>query len=116
MAPAAYADSVSSPAGANRPSARVISNTLADQTTDIRNSRNMSDWVYAWGQFIDHDMDLTTQGSDSFDIAVPKGDPYFDPLSTGTQIIPFNRSNFDPNNSKWVNKNFDKKRRVFQSL
>ena len=31
IAPAAYADGVSAPAGADRPSARVISNTIADQ-------------------------------------------------------------------------------------
>jgi peroxidase len=48
---------------------------------DMRNSRDMSDWVYAWGQFVDHDIDLTTQGTDAFDIAVPKGDPYFDPTN-----------------------------------
>jgi hypothetical protein len=101
-APSAYADGVSAPAGANRLSPRVISNALsaADEDTPA-NDRHMSDWIYAWGQFIDHDIDLTTQGTESFDISIPKGDTWFDPLSTGTQIIPFDRSNYDPN-AKWT--------------
>jgi hypothetical protein len=61
----------------------------------------MSDWVYAWGQFIDHDIDLTTGGAGTqfqpANIPVPKGDPFFDPNGTGTQVIDFNRSEFDPN-------------------
>ena len=60
-----------------------------------RNDRSMSDWIYAWGQFIDHDLDLTTTGSTPFDIPVPLGDPFFDPNGTGTQVIALDRSNFD---------------------
>jgi len=96
IAPAAYADGLSAPAGQDRPGAREISNTvcaLADDT--VHNDRSMSDWVYAWGQFVDHDLDLTTTGSTPFDIPVPLGDPFFDPNSTGTQFIALDRSNFD---------------------
>ena len=92
----AYADGLSAPAGGARPSARLISNVLNAQTGSVPNSRFMSDWVYEWGQFIDHDLDLTDSGSVPFNISVPTGDPYFDPTSTGTQIIPLMRSNFDP--------------------
>src|SRR5437870_2700232 len=43
LAPAAYADGVSATAGADRPSPRVISNTIADQgDQDILNDRQMS--------------------------------------------------------------------------
>jgi hypothetical protein len=96
-APAAYGDGISSPAGEDRPSARVISNTVSDQGgQDILNSRQLSAMSYAWGQFIDHDMDLTpTGGTDVLQIAVPTGDPSFDPLSTGTQTIDTSRSIFD---------------------
>src|SRR5207237_6701908 len=31
-----------------------------------------------------------------FNVAVPTGDPYFDPTGTGTQVIPLNRSVSDP--------------------
>lgn len=98
LAPAAYSDGISSPSGATRPSARVISNTVADHPEeDLKNNRYLSAMVYAWGQFIDHDMDLTGTASpaQSFNIAVPKGDPEFDPGNTGTQIIPLSRSAYD---------------------
>jgi hypothetical protein len=103
VAPAQYGDGISTLAGANRPSPRLISTTIATDSTDggLPNNRFMSDWVYAWGQFIDHDIDLTTAGTgaqaQSANIPVPKGDPFFDPNGTGTQVIPFNRSEFDPN-------------------
>ncbi len=56
----------------------------------------MSDFIYAWGQFIDHDLDLTPDGGASDPIAVPTGDPQFDPTGTGTQTLPFTRSLTDP--------------------
>src|SRR5262249_32097714 len=76
--------------------ARTISNTLSDQTDpndpsqdlDILNNQSLSDFIYVWGQFIDHDMDLTPTGGDSFPIEVAPGDPI------GTQ--PFTRSETDP--------------------
>jgi hypothetical protein len=43
-----------------RPNARTVSNTLSTQTTSVSNNRNLSDWVVQWGQFLTHDMDLTT--------------------------------------------------------
>ncbi|MBI3412133.1 MAG: peroxidase [Planctomycetes bacterium] len=99
IAPAAYADG-STPTGANRPSGRLISDTVAAHPADdVKNARLMSAFIYAWGQFIDHDLDLTTNASPAvpFNIKVPTGDPQFDPNSTGTQVITLNRSEFDPN-------------------
>jgi hypothetical protein len=97
IAAAAYGDGVSSPAGADRPSAREISNGINDQQgQSVVNDRMMSAMVYAWGQFIDHDLDLTASGtSESLPIAVPTGDSSFDPLGTGTKTIPMKRSVFD---------------------
>lgn len=96
FAAAAYADAVSAPAGATRPSGRAISNEVSVLTTDLPNDRLLSSWVYGWGQFIDHDLGLTTTGDTAFDIPVPAGDPSFDPLNTGTVVIPFSRSTYDP--------------------
>jgi hypothetical protein len=97
LSPAAYGDGISSLAGANRPSARAISNAVSDEgDQDILSSQHLSAMVYAWGQFIDHDMDLTPTGAtESLSITVPKGDPSFDLLGTGTQVIPTTRSIFD---------------------
>ena len=94
-----YSDGVSSPAGASRPSPRLISNLVCAQTTSIPNSVDASDFVWQWGQFLDHDIDLsnTLSGSDPLDqmpIQVPTGDIFFDPNSTGTQTIPLTRSAF----------------------
>src|SRR4051812_6310067 len=98
IAAAAYADGISTPAGANRPDARAISNAVMAQAADvdILNNRDLSAFVYAWGQFIDHDLDLTPGGATAFNIAVPAGDPSFDPAGTGTQVIYLNRSITDP--------------------
>jgi hypothetical protein len=93
---AAYGDSLATPAGATRPSARFISNIVVDQgDVSLPNDRNLSDWIYGWGQFIDHDLDLTTSGDEEFDIPVPPGDPFFDPDNTGDQVIFFSRSIYD---------------------
>jgi len=94
-AAAAYADGASAPAGSTRPSARAISNAIAASGGELVNDRNMSAMVYAWGQFLDHDIDLTPGGTGSFNIAVPQGDVSFDPKGTGTQVIPLTRSLFD---------------------
>lgn len=97
LAKAEYSDGVSSPAGTNRPSAREISNVVSDQgDADIISKKEMSAFIYAWGQFIDHDISLTPTGnSESINISVPKGDPYFDPLSTATKVINATRSIYD---------------------
>ena len=98
-AAAAYADGVASPAGSDRPSARAVSNAVsAVLEGGLLNDRNLSAFVYVWGQFIDHDMDLTITATpaDPFNVLVPTGDPHFDPLGTGTQLIQLNRSAYDP--------------------
>ena len=66
-----YDDEISTPGGASRPSAREISNALMSQEGDIPNSVGASDFLWVWGQFIDHDIDLTMGGGDSFNISVP---------------------------------------------
>jgi hypothetical protein len=86
-------------AGPDRPSPREISNAVAAQDVSIPNDRNMSDWVWQWGQFLDHDLDLTPQPGtppEEADVPVPTGDPFFDPNGTGTQVIQFARSVYDP--------------------
>lgn len=98
IAPAEYGDLISSPAGGSRPNAREISNVAVAQTVMVPNSHQMTDWVFQWGQFVDHDIDLTGPASpaESFNISIPAGDPVFDPDNTGTQIMPLQRSHYDP--------------------
>jgi hypothetical protein len=74
-----------------------VSNAVSAQPDDTVNDRLMSAMVYAWGQFIDHDLDATKSGTaEAFNVPVPAGDPTFDPTGTGTQSIPLTRSAGDP--------------------
>lgn len=98
LAPSAYSDGVSALAGSARVSARVISNDVVNQDAGetIPNTLSGSDFVWQWGQFLDHDMDLTDGAEDADNIAIPSGDIFFDPDGTGTVEMGFNRALFDP--------------------
>ncbi len=104
MFPNAYSDGVETLAGENRPSARAISQVVNAQDHSILNTLGTSDFLWQWGQFLDHDIDLTdgTDPPEPADILVPVGDPYFDPASTGTAVISFNRSLYDPGSGTGV--------------
>ncbi|MFT4639166.1 MAG: peroxidase [Verrucomicrobiales bacterium] len=95
-AAARYVDGVSAPSGENRPSARAISNACAAQDEDRPNAMRASDYLWQWGQFVDHDIDLThaADPAEAHDIAVPAGDAEFDPQNTGTQVIAMDRSDY----------------------
>lgn len=94
-APQGYSDGISAMAGAGRPSARAVSNAISAQSESIVNNRNLTDMVYVFGQFLDHDITRTIKRTgDRQPISVPTGDPQFDPASTGTATIPFTRSTF----------------------
>jgi hypothetical protein len=100
--PVEYADGIGAPSLPNNPSARLVSN-LVDNQADPNNpgvdiatvdQNSLSDFGYAFGQFMDHDMDLTPDGGASFPILVPVGDPIGGPNDTP---LPFTRSQTDPN-------------------
>ena len=92
-----YEDGVGSPSGADRPSAREISNAVVAQAGDVPNALGVSDFFWQWGQFLDHDITLTPElyPIEAFDIEVPLGDPWFDPYSTGVALIPLGRSYYE---------------------
>jgi len=92
-----YADGASEPSGDKRPNAREISNACAAYDGDAPNTVNASDFLWQWGQFIDHDVAETpvADPAERFDIEVPAGDPDFDPLNTGEVTIPLDRSHYN---------------------
>ncbi len=105
VSPVAYANGISSPSTPNTLSPREISNNLGNQSDPIfsfadnlgnPNAQRLSDYAYAWGQFIDHDMDLTPTQSgvnaETFNIPADPTRPN-DPMG----VEPFTRSIFDPN-------------------
>lgn len=88
--------------GADRPNAREISNALAKQDGDVPNQEGGSDYLWIWGQFLDHDLSLTESGATvTANIEVPLGDPDFDPFFTGAVEIPFTR--VDQHDGGYVN-------------
>lgn len=93
----AYADGKGTPGGEGEPSARAISNGMCAQDESIPNTLRASDFLWAWGQFVDHDIDMTptTSPPEPFDIPIPLGDPWFDPNGTGTQVMECDRSIYD---------------------
>ncbi|HHL19890.1 MAG TPA: hypothetical protein ENJ33_09155 [Thiothrix sp.] len=78
---------------ASLPNPRDISNKVFAQTEPTENRKGLSDMFWLWGQFIDHDINLTpTVASESVPIPIPQGDSLFDPQGTGDKTMPFNRS------------------------
>ena len=71
-APAHFADGISVPLGGNNP--RTISNLVVGAgDADVANPEGVSAFMYAWGQFIDHDLTLTrTDGVNDINIVVPQ--------------------------------------------
>ena len=98
LAPNAYEDGISEPTGgainSTLPSAREISNAVSTQPSLTPNSLGASDWIWQWGQFLDHDLGLSGGAlvAEPFDISVPTGDAFFDPNSTGAATIGLNRT------------------------
>jgi peroxidase len=100
--PMAYGDGISKMGGEGRLGPRVISNIVVAQP-NVPPHAYASNYLWMWGQFMDHDLDLTPSSSISTapfcsevaDIPVPAGDTTFDPNNTGTAVISFCRNVFD---------------------
>ena len=79
----------------HRPNARDISNLVSAQTDSVLSARGLSDYLWIWGQFLDHDISLSTtsngavvNGSEPIPIHSVQ-DPLFPSGS-----VPFTRHNF----------------------
>jgi hypothetical protein len=91
--PAEYGatDTKNAMGGTSRPSARQISNAICDEPVTTFSSRNLSTYVYVWGQFLDHDMVLTPSSTtESVPITLPANETLF------TVPISFSRSTIFP--------------------
>lgn len=91
VAPAGY-DTRSNPVGSDLLEPRVLSNLLFDQNELFPNPGALSGYVYAFGQFISHDIQETLSGnSESINMQIPADDLFFD-----EGLFPLTRSQFDP--------------------
>jgi hypothetical protein len=70
-----FADGISVPLDGVNP--REISNVVVGQgDAGVANAEGLSDFMYAWGQFIDHDLDLSrSDGVTHINIPILPGDP-----------------------------------------
>lgn len=92
-----YADDTGEMA-TDRPNAREISNAVSQADAAIENSAGISDLFWVWGQFIDHDLDLTEATDGEFTpIAVPEDDPVFaeNTLLAFTRVTPIEGTGID---------------------
>lgn len=96
-----FQDKISEPGGIDRPNPRLLSNLLFRQEGIISDPTNMSDFVWVFGQFLDHDITFVPDQKDEpIAIEVPLGDLNFDPLGQGQAIIPMFRSKYSPTSGK----------------
>ena len=85
-----FSDSVSA-LRTDLPNARMVSNIVVAGNAETPNTEGLSGMMYAWGQFIDHDINLTnSDGVNHIDITVPAGD------STLSGSIAMTRAVIDP--------------------
>ena len=106
LADPGYADGISSFAGADRPNPRAISNivnahplpdsNLVNEQGLIPNPDSASNFVWLWGQFMDHDITFSEDRAEAANIEIPRGDDIFDPQLTGMAEMFFNRAINDP--------------------
>ena len=76
-----YGDGISTLAGEGRPSAREISNEVFSQAESKPNEQGFSDYMWIWGQFLDHDITLSQHSDldcEEAPIAVPADDALFE--------------------------------------
>ncbi|HEY0837895.1 MAG TPA: peroxidase family protein [Azospirillum sp.] len=92
IAEARYADDVSTLV--DGPNPRTISNLVVGEgDAAVGNAEGVSGMMYAWGQFVDHDISQTQPaGTARIDVRVPSGDP--DLPANG--VIPLTRVATDP--------------------
>lgn len=77
------------------PNARTVSNVISSGPQAETTDPTRSAWLYVFGQFVDHDLDLLTPDpSRPLSIPVPAGDP---DLPDGTVIPTGGRANLDAN-------------------
>ncbi|MEM7146186.1 MAG: peroxidase family protein [Verrucomicrobiota bacterium] len=91
-----YGDAINTPSGGDRPNARVVSNALSRQGgVSIPDPHGTTDWVWQWGQFLDHDITLAGSGSEPFNIAVNDPTDLLHNAGSPADSIPMMRTGFD---------------------
>ena len=97
VGPAHFADGVDTMT--TGPNPRDISNIVVAGNGDLPNPEGLSGMMYAWGQFIDHDLDLMQAGGADISIIAPANDPDLPGATIG-----LTRVRIDPNTGEGTGK------------
>jgi hypothetical protein len=94
ISPSNYKDGVSSLSerGPNNPNPRVISNSICKASEIIKNKNNLSDMIWVWGQFLDHELDFTPTNSEEAENIITKKKEEDKNEEFPERTIKFNRS------------------------
>ncbi len=94
LAPAHYADGVGTMVSGPNP--RYVSNRIFNSGgQDIFSPRNVSQWVWVWGQYVDHSIGHALEGSEEAPIPFNSSDP-LESFSDTFGSIPFTRNAIAP--------------------
>jgi len=75
-----FADGISEMTGTDRPNPRMISNRLFSQEENVLDKQNLSDFIWVFGQFIDHELVLVDNDHrEPLAITIPEDDLIFSP-------------------------------------
>jgi len=100
MAPVDYANGFATARLIGRPNPRSVGLALMRQTGAKPNNRNLSGYVYAFGNLLAHDTDRTNSGTTEFvNFTIPTGDDIF----VSGQTIELHRSLFNPSTGTSLN-------------
>ena len=79
-----FDDGISAPNATNRANPRDVSNYIFDQRDDIANEMKLSDYLWVFGQFVDHDITLVLNSNkEKIGVDIPNNDEFF---SVGSQM------------------------------
>ncbi|MEM1323704.1 MAG: peroxidase family protein [Bacteroidota bacterium] len=93
ITPVAFLDSISQPNGTDRANPRIISNTLFAQDGLINDPFNLSDYVWVFGQLLDHDITFVPSNpAERAQITVNFVDSIMNPTGIFPITIPMTRS------------------------
>lgn len=95
IAPPNYRDGFNEPIVYEDLVPRAISNYAMDHPDGMvlfDTVSNLNDYLWAFGQFIDHDIILTESGTEVYCTPIPQGDRFFDPFNEGDKEFCIGRS------------------------
>lgn len=93
--PVDYGNGFSTPTGQDRPNARAISNAISQQNGDVPEPMGLTNMIWAWGQFLDHDVTLNDDTPETAGLVRTIPIPLNDPVLNPSNVISLRESEFE---------------------